>query len=35
MAGYDFSNLVNAGRSGNGLKFNERLSIQRVKLYFY
>lgn len=35
MDSYDFSNLVDAGKSGNGLKFVERLGVQRVKLYQY
>ena len=35
MVNYSFSRLFSEGKSGNGLKFNNSLSIQRVKLYQY
>ncbi|HPR32167.1 MAG TPA: DUF5597 domain-containing protein [Prolixibacteraceae bacterium] len=35
MIDYWFSKLFEEGKSGNGLKFNSSLNIQRVKLYDY
>lgn len=35
MVDYWFSKLFTEGKSGNGLKFNGALNIQRVKLYNY
>lgn len=35
MVDYWFSKLFTEGKSGNGLKFNGALNIQRVKLYSY
>lgn len=35
MVDYWFSKLFTQGKSGNGLKFNGALNIQRVKLYSY
>ena len=35
MVDYDFTNLVKEGKSGNGLKFSDKVVIQRVGLYQY
>lgn len=35
MVSYSFSKLFEEGKSGNGLKFNKSLSVQRVRLYQY
>lgn len=35
MASYDMSNLARKGKSGNGLKFGNKLSLQHVILYSY
>jgi hypothetical protein len=35
MVDYWFSKLFKEGKSGNGLKFNSSLNIQKVKLYSY
>lgn len=35
MVSYSFSDLFWEGKSGNGLKFGEKIAIQRVKFYSY
>ena len=35
MVNYSFSDLFKEGKSGNGLKFTNRVGIQKVKLYQY
>lgn len=35
MVNYSFSDLFKDGKSGNGLRFTNRLGIQKVKLYQY